>query len=241
MKIPLECFVDSKTRKNLKKDAFTEEMKHGFEFMTEHTADVKKYGAIAAAVIVLAAAIFFYMRYQADAREKALAEAMNIDKAHVGPAPPGVLSYPTQEEKDKARSKALSDLVTKYGGTQEGAIAEFYLASDAVEKGALPDAEKRFRTVVDSAPDAYASLAKLSLAKVLSAEGKDSEAEKLLRDLIAHPSMTVSKDEATIVLATVIGKTNKDEARKMLEPLRAERTAVSRAAVQALGEVAGLQ
>lgn len=231
--------MDRKTRKSLKSDKFAQEMKHGFDFLTEHPDEVKKYGSIAVAVIVIVAGVYYYMRYQADAREKALAAAIQVENAHVGPAPPGFLTYPTQEEKDKARAKAFSDLATKYHGTQEGAIAEFYLASDAVDKGNLAEAEKRFQDVMDSAPTAYASMAKLSLAKVYAAEGKDAEAEKLLRDLIAHPTITVSKDEATIQLAIVLGKKNKDEARKMLEPMRADRTAISRAAVQALGDVAG--
>ena len=64
-----------------------------------------------------------------------------------------------------------------------------------------------------------------------------NSAEKTLRDLVAHPTVTVSKDEAQIRLALLIGKKNPDEARKMLEPMRTERTAVSRAAVQALGEL----
>jgi predicted negative regulator of RcsB-dependent stress response len=231
--------VDRKTRKSLKQDQFAEEMKHGFDFLSHHTDEAKKYGAIAAGVIVIAAAVFFFMRYQADQREKALSEAIKVENAHVGPAPPGILTYPTQEEKDKARIKTFTDLATKYHGSQEGAIAEFYLASDAMDKGKLDEALKRFQDVMDSAPSTYASLAKLAVAKAYAAEGKDADAEKLLRDLIAHPTISVSKDQATIELALVVGKTNKDEARKMLEGLRTERTAISRAAVQALGEVAG--
>jgi predicted negative regulator of RcsB-dependent stress response len=168
-----------------------------------------------------------------------LAEAIRIENAHVGPAPPGFLAYPTQEEKDKARAKAFSDLASKYHGTQEGAMAEFYLASNDVDHGNIPAAEKRYKDVADSAPTPYASMAKLALAKIYAGDGRDSEAEKLLRDLMAHPTVTVSKDQAAIQLAIVIGKKNPDEARKMLEPLRTERTAISRAAVQAMGEVAG--
>ncbi len=54
---------------------------------------------------------------------------------------------------------------------------------------------------------------------------------------MSHPSVTVSKEEATIQLALLIGKTKQDEARKLLEPLRTGRTAISRAAVQALGDL----
>lgn len=231
--------MDRKTRKNLKSDKFAQEMKHGFEFLSDHPDEVKRYGSIAAAVILVGAAIFFYMRHEADVREKALADAIKVDNAHIGPAPPGFLTYPTQEEKDKARAKVFSELASKYHGSQEGAMGEFYLASDAVDKGNMPEAERRFKDIMDSAPAPYAALAKLALARVYSAENKDAEAKKLLQDLAAHPAVTVSKEQATIQLAIVIGKKDPDAARKMLEPLRTERTAISRAAVQALGEVAG--
>lgn len=232
--------MDRKTRKNLKSDKFAQEMQHSWEFLSEHQTEVKRYGPIALAVILIGLAVFFYMRHQADVREKALAEALRIDNGSVGPAPPGALSFPTQEEKDKAEAKAFGDLVAKYHGTQEGAIAQFYLASNAGEKGNMAEAEKRFKDLMDSAPEAYASLAKLSLARIYASEGKDGDAEKLARDLVAHPTLTVSKEEAQIELALIVGKKNPDEARKMLEPLRTERTAISRAAMQAMADVSGI-
>lgn len=231
--------MDRRTRKDLKSDKFAQEVKHGFEFLTEHKEESVRYGAIALAVLVVAGGIFLFMRHQATAREEALGQALRIDNATVGNAPsqPGLLHFATAQEKDQARDKALGEVAAKYHGSQEGAIAEFYLASDAADKGNLTEAEKRFREIVDSAPKEYGALAKLSLAQVSTAEGKDADAEKTLRDLMAHPTVTVSKDEAQIRLALLIGKKNPDEARKMLEPMRTERTAVSRAAVQALGEL----
>jgi predicted negative regulator of RcsB-dependent stress response len=231
--------VDRHTRKDLKTDKFAREVGHTFEFISEHSGDVKKYGAIAVAVIVLGLGIFFYMRHQAGVREEALTQAMRTDEATVAanPPQPGTLNFATAEEKEKARSKAFSELVAKYNGTQEGAIAEFYLASDAVDKGNLAEAEKRYKSILDSAPKAYASMARIALANVYAAQGKDAEAEKLFRAAVANPTITVSKENATIQLATFLAKKKPAEARKLLEPLRTERTAVSRAAVQVLGEI----
>jgi len=55
--------------------------------------------------------------------------------------------------------------------------------------------------------------------------------------LIDDPTILVSKEQATIALAKVLAKKNPAEARKLLEPLRAERGPVSRAALTALGEM----
>ena len=231
--------MDRYTRKNLKSDKFAQEVTHTFEFVSEHRSDVIRYGSIGAAVILVGLGIFFYMRHQENVREEALAQALRIDLAGIGanPANPGAMTFPTQEEKDKARQKAFVELASKYSGSQEGAIAAFYLASDAADKGDLADAEKRYKTAMESAPKAYAAMARMALAQVYEAEGKTSDAEKLLKEAVANPAATVSKEQATIQLAILHAKTDPCAARKVLEPMRAERTAISRAAVQALGDI----
>jgi hypothetical protein len=66
-----------------------------------------------------------------------------------------------------------------------------------------------------------------------------AEAEKLLRSLIAKPSAFVSKEQATIALAELLASRNPAEARKLLEPLRSARPAISQAAIAALGALQG--
>jgi predicted negative regulator of RcsB-dependent stress response len=232
--------VDQKLRKQLKGDKFAEEVGAGVSWIEHHKPLILRYGAIVLAVVVIVGGIYYYNRYQSSNREEALSHAILIDNATIGAAPaaPGGLSYPSQDEKDKARVKAFTDLAVKYRGSDEGAIAEMYMASDAADKGDFPNAERMYKEVMDSSPKELSAMARLPLAKVYSAEGKDAEAEKLLREAVANPSITVSKEEATIHLAKLIVKKNPDEARKLLEPLRLERTAISRAAVTALGEMA---
>ncbi len=231
--------MDRYTRKNLKTDKFALEVTHTWEILSEHRSEVIRYSAIGLAVIVLAAGIYFYRHHQAGVREQALAQAMRIDDATVGPnVQPTNLHFDTAEEKEKALVKAYSDLATKYRGSQEGAIAALYLASRSADQGNLADAERRYKDIVDSAPKPYAAMARLSLAQVYEGEGKDADAEKVLRTAVAHPEVTVSKAEASIALAQLLAKTKPDEAQKILEPLRTENSAVSRAAVQALAEMA---
>ena len=82
-------------------------------------------------------------------------------------------------------------------------------------------------------------MAKLSLAPIYSATGRQAEAERLLRSVVDKPTLFVSKEQATIALARLIAKNKPEEARKLLEPLRTERSAVSRAALAALAEISG--
>jgi predicted negative regulator of RcsB-dependent stress response len=232
--------VDRQLKKVAKSDEFKQQVWHGVDFLTEHPAEVKKYSVIALAVLVLAGGIYFYVHHQAEAREEALAAALKVDDATVGANTQGPnLHFNTQEEKDAATAKAFREIASKYHGTQEGAIASMNLGQQEIDHGNLAAGEKEFKDVVDSAPSAYASQAALALAQLYDIEGKPSEAIKLLNNLIKSPTVTVSKEEAQIALARITGKTDPDGARKILEALRTERGPISKAAMSALGDLAG--
>ncbi len=234
--------MDRKIKKFVKHDEFKQQVWHSIDFVKDHTAEVKKYGVIALAVLVVAGGIYFYIGHQADAREEALAHALRVDQGTVGSNTQAAnLHFNTQEEKDKASEKAFREVASKYPGTQEGAIALMNLGQAAVDRGDLTEGEKDLKNVVDSAPPAYASQAALALAQLYDIEGKSAEAEKLLDNLVKHPTVTVSKDEAELAMAKVIAKTDQPRARKILEDLQAhaQRTAISKAAVSAMGEILG--
>ena len=226
------------TRKELKTDKFALEVGHTVDFFEEHQTEVIRYGAVAVAVAAIVFAIMLYRGHQHTVRQEALAHALQIQEAPVGPAQPGAdLSFSTQEAKDKEAAKAFSELASQYSGTDEGYIAEYYLGCMAADQGKLSEAEKRFLSVADSANKRYASLANLSLGQVYFAEGKNDQGEKLLRSLMDHPTVFVSKDQAAITLARALAHTKPAEARKLLDPLRAVAGPVSQTAIQAYSEL----
>jgi predicted negative regulator of RcsB-dependent stress response len=231
--------MDRRTRKDLKTDKFAQEVGHTVEFLSEHRSQTLRYGLIAVAVAVIAVGIYYYNRHQATLRAEALTNAMRINDGVVSPTPqPPNLTFITQEEKDKARTQAFMDLAARYHGSQEGALAQFYLAGMLLEQGKMDQAEKIYQDAMDSAPSAYASMAQLSLAQIYGGEGKIADAEKLLRALMNKPTIFVSKEQAALTLAELLYKTNPAEAKKLLDPLRqSNRAAISRAAVAAAGEM----
>jgi tetratricopeptide (TPR) repeat protein len=230
--------MDRRTRKQLKSDKFAQEVGHTFEFLTEHRTDFIRYGAVAVAAILIAGGAYFYEGHAASVREEALAQALRIEDAKISPTPqPPNMTFATQQEQENAWNKAFTDLAVKYRGTQEGAIAGLYLGSRLADKGKLPDAEKMLRDVADSAPKEYAALAKVSLAQAYAGDGNIPEAKKLMDEVIAHPTVMVSKEQAEIEKAEMIAATDPAAARKILEPLRTQRTAVSRAAITAIGNI----
>jgi predicted negative regulator of RcsB-dependent stress response len=232
--------MDSRTRKDLKTDKFAQEVGQTVEFIADHRSQAVRYGLIAVVVLLIGVGIYVYNRHQATVRAEALATAMRINDAVISPVPqPPNMTFISPDEKDKARNQAFLDVASKYHGSQEGAIAQFYLAGTQLEQGKLDEAAKIYKDVADSAPAAYASVAQLSLAQIYVGQGKTADAEKLLRSLMNSPTIFVSKEQATLALAEVLAKSNPAEAKKLVEPLRQNpRSAISRAAITQAGELA---
>jgi predicted negative regulator of RcsB-dependent stress response len=225
------------TRKQLKTDKFALEVEHTFTFFEEHQRELIRYGALAVVVVLLIVGFAAYRRNQHAARETALAQAIRIQEAPVGQSGSGGLSFPSEDAKSQASLKAFTDLRTKYPGTTEGDIAQYYLGSIKADQGKLAEAEKLFLDASQKGDDKYASLARLSLAQIYFADGRDTQGEKTLRDLMASPTIFVSKDQATLALARYLLPKKPAEARKLLDPLRTQPGAVSQAALSMIGEM----
>ena len=231
--------MDRFTRKKLKKDEFAQDVGLTVEYLTEHRQQAIRYGTVGAVVLLLVLGIMAYRSRQYAARQAALKAASEIVQAQIGP-PTGepVQFFPTEEAKNTAIVKAFTDVVTKYRGSDEGTIAEYYLGTAAAGEGKTAEAEKWLKSAAEAGNANYASLAKLSLADVYRWEGKTPEAEKLLRSLIAKPTEFVSKEHATVALADLFVSSRPDEARKLLTPLStAGRPAIGRAVMDVMNEL----
>jgi predicted negative regulator of RcsB-dependent stress response len=232
-----EVFVSRITRKELKSDKFALEVEHGITFFETHQKEVARYGAIAVAVAVLILGYVIYSRHEHTNREQALSAAIRIQEAPVGMSGNGGLAFPSQEAKDTEALRAFTDLQSKYSGAAEGEIAQYYLASIRADQGKLAEAEKGYSDVAQKGDAKYASLAKLSLAQIYFADGRDAQGDKTLRELIDNPTDFVSKEQATIALARFLAPKKPAEARKLLEPLRTQPGAVSQVALSLIGEL----
>lgn len=231
--------MDRLTRKELKSDRFALEVQHSVEYFNEHRRQMIRWGSIGLGVIVLAAAVYAYMGHQHSVRQEALHEAMQIQNAGIGPAQNEyTLTFPTPADRYKAVDKAFTDLAHKYPGTDEGLIAEYFLGVNAADQGKMDEAEKHFKIAADGTSGPYPSVAKLSLAQIYASQGKLADGEKLIQSVIDHPTVMVSKEEATIALAELVGPTDPARARKLLEPLRnSGRPGVSKAALSVLSDL----
>ena len=225
------------TRKELKTDNFALEVEHGISFFEEHKDKITRYGTIALGVIAVVVVAVLYMNHQKAAREDALARAIEVQEAPVGQSASGGLSFPNQDAKDQEAIRVFTALENNYSGSNEGVIARYYLGAIRADQGKMAEAEKDFQEAAQKGDAKYASLAKLSLAQIYFSDGRDSQGEAILRDLIAHPTLFVSADQATITLARFLAAKKPAEARKLLDPLRTKSGVVSQMAITLYNEL----
>ncbi len=229
------CVAAEFSRHNLKTDRFAVEVEHTVDYFALHRSQVVKIVAGVLALAVIAGGIYLWRDRQAGIREQKLGEALLLQDAPVGPlTPPVGPSFPTEQAKQEALSKAFQSLANDYPGTHQGSLAQFYLGSADLKANKLEEARKHLQALADSSDKEYASLAKLSLAQIAYAQNRPADGEKLLRDLIANPTAMVSKEHATLILANYLGKSNPAQARALLQPLLAVSGTVSQEANTAI-------
>jgi len=233
--------VDKLTRKELKSDKFALEVQHSVEFVSQHRQQMIRLAAPAVAVVLIVIGVLWYRSYQHNARQEMLHSAMQVQNSTVGSSQSqnqNIVSFPTQEARKTAVVKAWRDLLAKYPGTEEGAIAEFFLGTTAADDGNLPEAVKHFQAAIDSGSASYASEAKLALAQVYAAQGKLNDGVKLIQSVVDHPTVMVSKDAAILALADLIKTSDPKRAKQLVDPLRTStRSAVSKAAITMEGSL----
>jgi len=229
---------DQITRKELKHDTVPFSLEHSFDFLSANRSQIARYGGSIVAIILIVGLGLYYRNYQVSTREQALGDAIALQNAPVGQAPPnGGPSFPTEAAKKDAVVKAYTKLMTEHGGTSEGYIAEYTLAAMDTENGKLGEARKKYQEVASAGNAEYASMAKLALAQIDFAEDKNDEAKKLLKELADNPTAMVSKNQANFVLARGIAAKEPAEARKILVALADTKSEISQVAVSALGEL----
>lgn len=228
------------TRKELKSDKFALEVQHGVTYVSEHRQQLIRWGGIGVAAVILAFAFFVYRSHERTVRQEALHQALQIQNATVGQQTGNqfLLTFPTDEARVTAAVKAFTDIAVKYPGTEEGALAEYFLGTNAADAGKYAESEQHFKKTIDYGNDNFSSVAKLALAKVDASDGKVADGEKLIQSVIDHPTVLVSKEQATLALGELLAKSDAQRACKLLIPLRSSpRGPISKTAINDASEI----
>ena len=221
-------------KEQLQHDQFTDAVSGALGYATSHRKNVTRWLIILAVVLVLSGGGYWYYSHQRSLRQQDLGAALAVVDTPVGPANDYGKTFPTDDAKKTAARQALSGVIGKYPGSQEGLIAQYYLGTLKAQANDAKGAESDLRTVADSS-SAVAPLARIALAQVYLGEKKMAEAQGLLRAIINSPTSLVSKAQAQILLAQIDQSVNPAESKNILKSIDKSdqgRPAVSRATDQ---------
>jgi hypothetical protein len=220
-------------KEQLQHDRFTDAVSGAVTYARFHRESLVRWLTVAAVVLVVAGAAFWYAAYRNSMRQQDLDNAFIVLETPIGTPSQLGKSFATQDAKTQASIKAFQDVVTKDGGTRQGFIAQYYLGTLKAAKQDTKGAEADLQAVANSTSECV-PLAKIALAEIYAGENRMADAQKLLHEIADKPTDLVSKAQAQIILAHLEEGANPQEAKKMLQSLKRgnQDPAVSRAVQQ---------
>jgi TolA-binding protein len=157
---------------------------------------------VAAVVVVGIVAIgYFAWREQVQTRaHNALAEAMAVQEARIGPPPaPGTVSkrpyFPTEGERAQAALVKFKAAADAYPSTTAGIFARYQQASIALAVGKTVEAEDAYREVMRRAGNRiYGQMARLGLAEAQARAGQYDQAIATFKEITGRTDSTLPLD-----------------------------------------------
>jgi TolA-binding protein len=218
--------VRAETRHQLKQDRFSkatfEAAGNAAHWTVEHQSKVV---AAVIAVVVIGAIAFggwYYVSQQDEKASSDLSTAVRTFETPVRPAgvppQPGYDSFASTQERATAARKQFQEIVDKYPHTHTADMARYFVGLAAAQLNDNAAAEKSLQEVANSSNADLAALGKFALASVDRAENKDAQAIDLYKQLIAKPTIVVSKATAQMELGAYYESQKKpDEAKKIYD------------------------
>ena len=214
------------SRKELKKDEVRETFAHGAEALLSHQ-QLTMY--LVAAAMVIALGFFGWKTY--NERQTVRASAMFDDAerdflARVvtpgEPKQPGEVTYSDEKTKFSDAAKKFEAVAAKYPSTRPGLLAKYYEALSLERLDKNDDATKLLQELADTRNDEFAAMAKLELAALEDRTDHPDEAARLYQQLLAKPTVLVSKPVVLLALAEHFSQKNPSEAAKYFGQIKSE-------------------
>jgi tetratricopeptide (TPR) repeat protein len=216
--------VDTQTRHALKQDRFITATTSGLDWVGQNRASVVRWSV--GAVVVLAVAITGVVLWQqrSTAADQLLGQGLTIYESPITapdqPAVPGETTYPTAKARAQAAYPIFSQAASAYGWLHAGRMARYFAGLTALDMGNTPEAEADLSKVAGSGDSNLAATAKVALANLYAQNGRTSQAVEEFRSLIAHPTTTVPKASAQLMLAQLYETTQPEEARRIYAQIK---------------------
>jgi TolA-binding protein len=215
------------TRHELKQDQLRTTLEAFEQLAKAHYRELA--GGVSALIVILglATGLKLYNDRQEAAANAQLGAALKTFRAYVGSASPEVLgadapTFATAQEKYKKARDQFSEVARQFPHQKAAAIARYHLGVCQAALGEHAAATKTLEEASRASDQNIASLAKFALAGEYASSGRLAEAEKLYRDLAAHPSFTVPKASALMALADADRATKPAQSRELYQNLERE-------------------
>ena len=162
---------------------------------------------IGAAVVLILILVGGYTLYQHRTQAAATAFGMAMETYQTPllkagePPPPGTKTYDSVEQRAKAANGQFVDVASRYGMTQSGKLAEYFVGLTYMEEGQNGSAETALKKTADSWNGNLSALGKLALSQLYAQTGRSDQARTLLEELGKSKNVTVPAGEAQLQLA----------------------------------------
>lgn len=193
------------TRRELKRNELVESFDKTVDYVSHHRRGALEAVIAAGAVLLIAAGFFFFRGWRERQAGRELSAALEILETPIAgdPAAAGApRTFPNAAEREREAMNHLK-AASRKGGTPAGRAAQVILAARAEKPAQSTEA------LVKAAKDeqaAVAAAAEIDAARLLSAQGKTTEAIDRLKTAIESPRSAAPKDALLFALAETYDK-----------------------------------
>lgn len=196
-------------------------------FAKQRYKEILTVAGIIVVVVGLTAGLKMYLGRQEAAANADLGAALRTFGAYVGPASqvsflPGLLTFPTAEEKYKKALAQFNEMIQKYSRPPQPkavAIARYHVGLCQAHLGQQDAAIKTLGEVARASDRNIASLAQFALAGELLKAGKRDEALRNYEDLAKRPTATLPESTVRLAVAEAYRATDPAKARQIYQEL----------------------
>lgn len=179
--------------------------------------------AVAAAALI-ALAFSLWASNSAAKAQTLFSQAMEVYDAPLRqpgePVEPNTTYYDSAAARGKAANPLFNQVASQYGWFKAGKNARYFAGLTAEDMGQNATATADLKQVAGSSDKGLAAIAKMALASLYVKTGQTQNAISLYRQVIAHPTLTVSANAARLALAGVEETTNPQEARELYAQIK---------------------
>ena len=185
----------------------------------ENRRIVVRGSTVGIAVLFVGIAAAIWTSNQSQKAQDAFSNAMDVYDSPLTqpgqPPTPNVKVYPSAAARAKDANPLFRDVASRFSLFKAGINAEYFAGLTDEDIGKTSDAETELKKAANSSDAGLAALAKMALASLYAGSGRQKDAAVLYRELIDHPTLTVSANAARLALAGSEETTNPQEAREL--------------------------